>query len=168
MLNRLSVVAVAVTCVKVVPLVGVHVVVLPPKFRAVAAPKAFTVVAVVFATANVVEGVVIEVVTAMPNTNGTLAVVAWVPSFSTQVVRPVAMSESVLLLVVLLIVVPVTTGFPATRLKVPLEKLMVAVLVVKGWSPMRHDTKHLPGFPCLFQTASSLAPSPAPSPAGFA
>lgn len=61
-LNRFSVVAVAVTCVNVVPEAGVHVVVFPPKLSAVAAPNAFTVVAVAFSSAIVALPAMMEVV----------------------------------------------------------------------------------------------------------
>lgn len=84
-----------------------------PILMVVAAPPMFSVVAVVLASAKVVEGVVSAVVTAMPNTKGTEAVVACVPSFRTAVVNAVAKSLSVLFAHVELIVVPVTTGFNA-------------------------------------------------------
>ena len=96
-LNRFTVVA-------AVPSVKVPV----PTLTVVAAPAKLTVVAVVLTSANVVDGVVIGDVTAMPTANGTLAVVVCVPSFSTHVERPVERSDHVVCAALLLIVVPVT------------------------------------------------------------
>ena len=95
--------------------VAVHVVVFPapPALIATVAPPAkLTVVAVVFTSANVVEGVVIAVVTAIPRTNRMLAVVVCWPSFVMQRLRAVATSFSVLLPHETSIVVPLTTGLP--------------------------------------------------------
>ena len=79
-----------------------------PIFSAVAAPAKFTVVAVVFTKANVVDVVIIGETTLMPAANGTLAVAVCVPSFSRHVERPVERSDHVDCAAVLLIVVPVT------------------------------------------------------------
>lgn len=95
-----------------------------PMLRAVEAPpNALMVVAVVLNTANVVEVVVTPVM------NGIAAVAVCVPSLRRQVLSPVAISVRVLLFVVLEITVPVTTGLPETRLNVPLENGIIAVLV---------------------------------------
>ena len=80
-------------------------------FSAVAAPNAFTVVAVVLASAKVVDGVVISVVTSMPTANGTFAVAVCEPSFSTQVESAVERSARSAAQSLESIAVPSTAGF---------------------------------------------------------
>ena len=92
-----------------------------------AAPAKLIVVAVVLTSANVVDGVVMPVVTAMPTANGTDDVAVCEPSFSKHVDRAVANSDHVEVAADELIVVPVD-GVGAKELlvnvKVPEEKLM--------------------------------------------
>ena len=77
-----------------------------PMLSVVAAPAKLTVVAVVLTSANVVDGVVIPVVTAMPTANGTEDVVVCEPSFRTHVDSAVANSDHVEVADDELIVVP--------------------------------------------------------------
>ena len=99
----------------------------PPIFSVVAAPPKLIVVAVVLTSANVVDGVVMPVVTAMPTANGTEEVVVCDPSFSTHVDKAVANSDHVEVAADELIVVP-EDGVGAKELlvnvKVPEEKLI--------------------------------------------
>jgi hypothetical protein len=80
---------------------------------------------VVLTSANVVDGVVIPVVTAMPTTNGIDEVVVCDPSFKTHVESAVAISDHVEVASDELIVVPVVGAGAKVllvKVKVPLEK----------------------------------------------
>jgi hypothetical protein len=112
-LNSVSVVA----AVASVGLLNVAVPVAAPIFSVVAAPAKLTVVAVVLTSANVVEFVISGEVTLIPTANGTELVAVCEPSFKTQRVSPVAISDHVEAASELLIVVPVT-GLGANVLEV--------------------------------------------------
>src|SRR3990167_11297268 len=128
-----------------VALLIVAVPVAAPIFRVVAAPAKFTVVAVVLTNANVVDGVISGDVTLIPAANGTDEVVVCEPSFSTQVVSPVAISDHAVAASVLEIVVPVT-GVGAkvvlVKVKVPLEKGIryLPAAVAAPTTPMRSSS----------------------------
>ena len=66
-----------------------------PMFNAVAAPAKFTVVAVVFTSANVVDEVVIGETNDAPAANGIEDVAVCDPSLSRHVLSPVEMSDHV-------------------------------------------------------------------------
>ena len=123
---KLMVVAVALKSVSdVAAVASVNVPV--PTLSVVAAPPKLIVVAVVLTSANVVDGVVIPVVTAIPTANGTDEVVVCDPSLRTHVDSAVANSDHVEVAAEELIVVP-EAGVGAKELlvnvKVPEEKLM--------------------------------------------
>src|SRR3990167_2144827 len=119
-LNSVSVVA----AVANVGLLNVAVPVVAPIASVVAAPAKLTVVAAVLTRANVVDGVISGVVTLIPAANGTDEVVVCDPSFSTQVVSPVAISDHAVAASVLEIVVPVTgVGAKVVLVKVNVPEL---------------------------------------------